>query len=87
MKNGLLLSFDNNQPSKATFEFPRTKADTDVLETDVKKILKKRVISQTKIQSDDCFSNLFTSKKKDGSYRTILNLKQVTTEWTPAKFC
>ena len=82
-----MLSFDKNQPSKAPFEFPRTKADTDVLETDIKKILKKRVISQTKFQCDDYFSNLFTSKKKDGSYRTILNLKQVTTEWIPAKFC
>ena len=31
VQNGLLLSFDKDQPSKAPFEFPRTKAETDVL--------------------------------------------------------
>ena len=49
MKNGLLLRFDKNQPSKATFEFHRTKAETYVLETEVEKLLKKGVISPNKI--------------------------------------
>ena len=35
VQNGLLLSFDKDQPSKAPFEFPRTKAETDVLKTEV----------------------------------------------------
>ena len=72
-ENDLLLSFYKDQPSKNPFEFPRTKAETDVLETE--KLLKKGVISPTKIQPDHFFSNLFTRIKKDGSYRTILNLK------------
>ena len=59
VQNGLLLSFNKDQLSKALFEFPRTKAETNVLETDVEKLLKKGVISSTKIQPDDYFSNLF----------------------------
>ena len=67
VKNGLSLSFDKDQP--------RAKPETDVLETEAEKFLKKGVISRTKIRPDDDFSNLFNGKKKDGSYRTILNLK------------
>ena len=58
--NGLLLSFDKDQPSKAPFEFARTKAETDVLETEEEKLVKKGVIAPTNIQPDDYFSNLFT---------------------------
>ena len=75
-----MLSFDKDQPSKAPFEFPRTTAETDVLETEVEKFLKKRVISPTKIQPDDYFSNVFTRQKKNGSYRTILNLEYLNEE-------
>ena len=80
VQNGLLLSFDKDQPSKAPFEFPRTKAETDVRETEVEKLLKKGVIAPTKIQPDDYFSNLFTRQKKNVSYRTILNLKYLNEE-------
>ena len=75
-----MLSFDKDQPSKAPFEFSRTKAETDVLETEVEKLLKKGVIAPTKIQPYDYFSNLFTREKKDGSYRIILNLKYLNEE-------
>ena len=80
MEIGLLLSFDKDQPSKAPFEFPKTKAETNVLETEVEKLLKKGMISPTKIQLDDYFSNLFTRQKKDGSYRNILNFKYLNEE-------
>ena len=42
--------------------------------------MKKEVKSPTKIQPDDYFSSLFTRQKKDGSYRTILNLKYLNEE-------
>ena len=42
--------------------------------------MKKEVTSPTKIQPDDYFSSLFTRQKKDGSYRTILNLKYLNEE-------
>ena len=64
VQNGLLLSFDKDQPSKAPFEFPRIRAETDVLETEVEKLLKKGMITPTIIQSDDYFSNLLTRQKK-----------------------
>ena len=46
-QNSPLLSFDKDQPSKGSFELPRTKAETDVPETEVEKLLKKGVISPT----------------------------------------
>ena len=42
--------------------------------------MKNEVISQTKIQCDYYFSNLFTRQKKDGSYRTVLNIKYLDEE-------
>ena len=62
------------------FEFPRTKTETDILETEGGMLLKKGVLSATKIQPDDYFSNLFTRQKKYGSYSTILNLKYLNEE-------
>ena len=38
-ENSLLLSFDKDQPCRALFEFPRTKAETNVLETEVESII------------------------------------------------
>ena len=46
-QNGPLLSFDKDQPIKGFFELPRTKAETDVPETEVEKLLKKGAISPT----------------------------------------
>lgn len=37
-------------------------------------------MSQSDIQSNDCFSNLLTKKEKDGNYRIILNLKFLNEE-------
>ena len=55
-------------------------AETDLLGAVVQKFLKKRMITPTKIQPDDFFFSLFTGKKKDGSYRTILSLKYLDEE-------
>ena len=35
VKNDLLLCFDKDQPNKVLFEFPRTRAETIVFETEV----------------------------------------------------
>ena len=40
----------------------------------------KGVVSRTVIENGDYFSNLFTTLKKDGTYRTILNLKFLNKE-------
>ena len=80
IENVLLLSFNKDQPSKAPFEFSRTKTETDVLEIKVEKILKKGVIPPTKIPSDDHFSNIFTRQKEYDSCTTILNLKYLNEE-------
>ena len=80
IENVLLLSFNKDQSSKAPFEFSRTKTETDVLEIEVEKILKKGVISPTKIPSDDHFSDIFTRQKKYDSCTIILNVKYLNEE-------
>ena len=45
VQNDLLVSFDEDQLSKVPFEFHRTKAETDVLETEIEKLLKIGVIA------------------------------------------
>lgn len=63
VKNDLLPSFDKDQPVQAPFEFRRSKEETDVLETEVEKHLKKGVKLPTKIQPDN-YSLTYSSVKR-----------------------
>ena len=75
VKNGLKLNFTSEVPQKGPFEYPRSKQDTSIISTEVDKLLQKGVITECNVVDGDYFSSLFTTPKKDGSYRTILNLK------------
>ena len=46
----------------------------------------KKVIITTYVQEGDFFSNLFIGSKKDGSYRTISNLKKLNQDWETTHF-
>ena len=50
-----------------------------VMDSEVNKLLKKKVIVPTNINVGDFVSSIFTGTKKDGSHRTILNLKTLNT--------
>ena len=75
VENGLELNFLGALPEKEAFEYPRSKKEFDLIDSEVRALLSKKVIVRTIKEDGDYFSNLFTTPKKDGTYRTILNLK------------
>ena len=80
VEHGLKLNFSADIPRKGPFEYPRSKRDTGIITEEVEKLLLKGVITKSNIADGDYFSSLFTTPKKDGSYRTILNLKYLNEE-------
>ena len=79
---GLKLNFLSIPPSKGPFEYPRQAKERDIIDKEVMKLLHKQVIEPCLSNSDsgEYFSNLFIAPKKDGTYRTILNLKPLNVE-------
>ena len=69
VRQGLRINFTPRATRKATFS--KYKKDFRIIE--ITKLLGKRVISECPIEPGDYFSNLFTTPKKDGIFRTILN--------------
>ena len=72
------MNFHDQPPeSREPFEYPRNETDFQTIDNEVKKLLKKGVVEHSQREIGEYFSNLFTTPKKDGSYRTILNLKSL----------
>ena len=53
-----------------------SKQDSDIIQAEICKLLSKGVIIPTEREDDDFVSNIFTRKKRDDTYRMILNLKK-----------
>ena len=49
--------------------------ETEIITQEVKKLLNKGVIVECSRETGDFVSTVFTRQKKDGTFRTILNLK------------
>ena len=64
MRDGLKISFK---------DIP----DEKIIDSEVNKLLKKKVIVPTNINEGDFVSSIFTRTKKDRSHRMILNLKKI----------
>jgi hypothetical protein len=54
-----------------------SKAESEAIDLEVYKLLKKGVISQTLHEPGEFISRIFIRPKKDGTYRLILNLKKL----------
>lgn len=52
------------------------KAESEIIETEINKMLKKQIIEIVDNEQDEIVSNIFARSKKDGSHRIILNLKE-----------
>ena len=50
-------------------------AETEIIETEINKMLGKEIIEQVEHTKDEIISNIFTRPKKDGTHRVIINLK------------
>ena len=78
--HGLKLNFSGHPPKKTPFEYVRPQKEFRTIDAEITKLLEKGVISPSHIEVGDYFSNIFTATKKDGTYRTILNLKFLNKE-------
>ena len=86
VRNGLKLEFSNEPPEREPFEYPRGKVEHDVNDKEISQLLCKGVIEYCEREEGEYFSNLFTTSKKDGTYRTILNLKSLNKECDKTHF-
>ena len=88
VKHGLKLAFSNGEPPvKGPFEYQRQLKERIIIDDVIQKLLAKQVIEYTVSgEEGEYFSNLFTALKKDGTYRTILNLKFLNKECKKAHF-
>ena len=73
-------NFKNHIPCKGPVEHKHSQRDSDITSEEIKKLLQKQVITKCDINDGDYFSSLFIHPKKDGSFRTILNLKYLNEE-------
>ena len=60
-----------------SFEYPRSIDEKAIIDGEIRKLLRKQVIEEVAYDTTiSCYSNLFTNRKKDDTYRTILNIKK-----------
>ena len=77
IQHGLKLRIVDKPVTNAPFEHPRSIDETAIIDGEIQKLLRKQVIDEVANDTNTgYYSNLFTNRKKDGTYRTILNLKK-----------
>ena len=87
IKSGLKLNFSGVPPENSPFEYPRKGDERKIINVEVQRLLTKEVIElSTTQEKGEYFSNLFTAPKKDGTHRTILNLKFLNKECDTSHF-
>ena len=84
--HGLKLEFTDLPPENEPFEYPRGKVEFENIDHEVNQLLGKGVVEYCDREEGEFFSNLFTTLKKDGTFRTILNLKTLNKECDKAHF-
>ena len=58
-------------------ELPFSEEESEFIDNEIKKLLEKGVIEESWDQKDQFISNIFLRPKKDGSFRMILNMKEL----------
>ena len=78
MVSGCHLEFVDNTPpvqTKPPWPLPFNDRETEIVDTELDKLLAKGVVAPAEHCDGEFISNIFLRKKRDGSFRTILNLK------------
>ena len=76
VKNGIKMVFLTAPVCDFYPHKMQPKQDSDIIQAEICKLLSKGVIIPTEREDDDFVSNIFTRKKRDDTYRMILNLKK-----------
>ena len=74
-KNGLKLDFNEIPFQQCCNNFPLSKEEMSIINSEIQTLKSKKVNVNTEQRTGDYISGVFTRSNKDGSHRTILNLK------------
>ena len=77
ISKGLEIRFNVDPPEVGPYEYPKGQVQMKVIDQEILSVLQKGVVEYCNSEEGEFFSNLFTTPKKDGTYRTILNLKSL----------
>lgn len=83
--SGVKIEFDtdiNEDPPLTAVQPKLSDADCDIIDAEVQKLIDKRVLESSEHEEHEFISPVFTRPKKDGSFRMILNLKNLNKEVT-----
>ena len=87
IQHGLKLQILDKLVTNAPFEHPRSIDERAIIDGEIQKLLRKQVIEEVANDTNTgYYSNLFTNRKKDGTYTTILNLKNFNEYCTTEDF-
>ena len=75
IKSGLKLDYNEISFQHCCNNFPLSKEEMSITNSEIQKLRSKKVIINTDKRTGDYISGVFTRSKKDGSHRMILNLK------------
>ena len=77
IKDALKINFKETPGNTSSPKIPHFEQEIKVMNTETKKLLAKGVIIECERDKGGFISTIFTRQKKDGSFRTILNLKHL----------
>ena len=77
IKNGLKINFKGRPGITSAPKIPHSEQEIKIINKEIKKLLNKGVIIECERDKSGFISTIFTRQKKDGSFRTILNLKHL----------
>ena len=77
IKNGLKINFKGRPGITSAPKIPHSEQEIKIINTEIKKLLAKGVTIECERDKGGFISTIFTRQKKDGSFRTILNLKHL----------
>ena len=77
IKNGLKINFKVRPGITSAPKIPHSEQEIKIINKEIKKLLDKGVIIECERDKGGFISTIFTRQKKDGSFRTILNLKHL----------
>ena len=75
VKYGLKIDFKNKLQLVNVPKIPHNSEEKSIINLEINKLLTKGVITICQKEEDDFISTVFIREKKDGTFRTILNLK------------
>ena len=71
------IEITDNLPAVKLYQYPFSKKEQEFVVAEIKTLLPKSVIAETKHEAREFISPIFVHEKFDGGFRLILNLKKL----------